>query len=105
MLTRLAELLVKRRSGLFRKTLQVGLQQCNDEIPRLSEEERLQYDARYHSSHLDLQLMDHVLIDTHRDAAADVAAPAVVNAHAVDARLAVGKPYHVRHAGRKIGFC
>lgn len=50
-------------------------------------------------------LMDHVLIDTHRDTAADVAAPAVVNAHAVDARLTVRRPYHVRHAGRKIGFC
>jgi hypothetical protein len=85
MLTRLAELLVKRRSGLFWKTLQADLQQCNDEIPRLSEEERLQYDARYYSSHLDLQLMDHVLVDAHCDAAADVAVPAVVNAQAVDA--------------------
>lgn len=69
------------------------------------EEERLQSHARYHPSRLDVRpvrpaarLPNHVTSDAHRDAA-------VVNAQSVDARLAVGRLYHVCHAGCEIGFC
>jgi len=37
------------------------------------------------------------------DAAADVAALVVVDAQAIDARLVVRRPYHLRHAGREVG--
>lgn len=43
-------------------------------------------------------LSDHVSVDAHDDAAANVAAPAV------DTRLAVERPCHVCQAGREIGF-
>jgi len=48
-------------------------------------------------------LSGHVAADAHGGAAADAAAPAVVDVQAVDARLAVERPYHLRHAGREVG--
>jgi hypothetical protein len=83
----------------------VDLQHSDDEIPWVLKEERLQPHARYHPSRLDVQpvglaarLSNHVAAGAHRGAA-------VVNAQSVDARLAVGRLYHVCHAGREVGSC